>query len=188
MKLLEHRFGYGLSIFVLLISVFAFVQARELQSVSAWFPLFVSGAGAVVAAIVITTDIVVDRHARIGKSVPATVSAGVDSPESTAGPMPDTAEAEEDTTPAAVVLLGFGKYILWFIGFAVVLLLVGMPLGVFLWTFGFIRFGARESWLRAVISAVAITVGLTVLAGILALAVPEGLLIDSNLIIPNWRL
>lgn len=180
MKLLEQRFGYGLSIFVLVISVLAFMQARELQSVSAWFPLFVSGAGAIVAAIVIVADVVIDRRAQTEYHVPATVPAG-------GAELPADAE-EEDDAPPAIVLLGFVKYILWFVGFAVLFLLVGMPLSVFAWTLGFIRVASGETWRRAVISAAAITVALTILAGVLALAVPDGLLIDTNLIIPNWRL
>ena len=191
MKLLEQRFGYGLSIFVLLISVLAYVEARELQSVSAWFPVFVSAAGAIVAVIVIVADVVIDRKARAREVAPQAVPAGVPAaalPDEAVTPMLGDPEPEDDGTPPAVILLGFAKYFLWFIGFAVLFLLVGMPLSVLLWTLGFIRIASRETWLRAMISAVAITVGLVVLAGILALAVPEGLLIDSNLIIPNWRL
>jgi hypothetical protein len=184
MKILEHRFGYGLSVFVLIISVLAMWQATSFQSVSAWFPLFVSGAAAAVAAIVIAADVVVDRRSRRVDVGAAAMPAGA-----TGAPTDSAIDADPDATEAPrSILLGFTMYILWFIGFALLLVLFGMPLAVFLWTLGFIRFASRESWARAVISAVAITGALIVLAGILALAFPEGLILDSNLVIPNWRL
>jgi hypothetical protein len=143
------------------------------------------------ALIIIATDLTIDRRARhVATLVPATVSAEATTslPAEAAVTLPGDDGGEEDTTPPSVVLLGFGKYVSWFIGFAVLFLLLGMPLSVLIWVFGFIRIASGESWRRAVISAVALTLGLIVLAAVLGLGLPEGWLVDSNVIIPNWRL
>lgn len=167
MKTLAHRFEYGLSIFILAVSAFAAAKSAQFQPVSRWFPLFVSVTAVVVSALVIAFDVAADVRAKRRD---------------------DDSETEEDSTPAREVLLGFAKYMSWFIGFAVLFVLFGMPLAVLAWVLGFIRFAAGEPWLRSAASAVALTAGLIVLAAVLALALPHGLLIDSGAVIPNWRL
>lgn len=175
MKTLERRFDYGISFFILAVSVFAAVKSLEFQPVSQWFPLFVSVSAAAISIVVIVFDVLADVRS---KGRPDAVEAG------------DAEIPSEDTedTPARDVLAGFAKYIMWFAGFAVLFILLGMPMAVLVWVFGFIRLAAHESWLRAAISAASITVALILLAAFLALALPHGLLIDSGVVIPRWRL
>lgn len=171
MRLLEYRLGYGLAALIFVASILGAVWSLNFKSVSQWFPLFIGTAGGVLSALVIVVDVLGDRRARAAD----------------ANNTDDESDGGEETPRA--ILMQFGGYLLWFAGFIALLLMVGMPLAVAIWTFLFIRFAGRESLVRSAVSSLVLSALLVALAGVLGLGLPEGLLFDSGEIIPrNWRL
>lgn len=186
MKILEHRFEYGLTIGILLVCTLGAIGSLQFRAVSTWFPLFVGVTGALLAIVVLAVDIANDRRARHHVPTPATIDP-LDVIELETGIIA-TREIDEAEQRPSTVVRAFVRYIAWFAGFAALFLLVGLPLSVLVWIFLFVRFAAKESWLRAVLSALIMTALLFVLAATLNLGLPEGILLDSSAIIPSWRL
>jgi hypothetical protein len=186
-KILEHRFGYGVALFALLLCGYGVYGSLQFQAVSQWFPLFVSAAGVLVAVLILVFDTIADRRGTGSDTdddpVPTGVEDVFDEHETGTLRLP-----EEDEQRPSAILRGFAVYLLWFAAFALLFFLLGMPLAVFVWLLAFVRFAAHDSWLRAVISGVAMAVLLTLFAAFLPIALPVGLLIDSSAIVPTWRL
>jgi hypothetical protein len=182
MKALEHRFGYGLTIFILVVCSAGAIGSLEFRPVSQWFPLFAGVAGASIALLVLVVDLAHDVRARRAGTDPSAPPAH--EAELTVGEDPHRLDDE----PAGAVLLGFLKNMAWLVGFIILFVLFSMPIAVFVWIFLFIRFAADESWLRAVVSGAAMAILLIVFCAFLDLSMPEGLVLDSSLIIPTWRL
>ena len=182
MKVLEHRFGYGLTVGILLLCAFGAIGSLQFRAVSTWFPLFVGVTGALLAAVVLIVDLRADhKGVRTHQGYDPIDTIEMETGVVAAQDVPDVDQ------PPRQVLLSFLRYLAWFVGFATLFILFGLPLSVFVWLLLFVRFGAKESWLRAVLGAVIMTGLLFVLAATLALALPEGVLLDSSAIIPAWR-
>jgi hypothetical protein len=185
MKALEHRFGYGLTIFIMAVCSAGAIGSLQFKSVSQWFPLFAGVAGASIALLVLVIDVAHDvRARRAGTTQPSAPPARDERTVSDSGEDPHHVDDE----PAAAVLLGFIRNIAWLAALMTAFVLFSMPIAVFVWILFFIRFAADESWLRAVISGAAMTTLLIVFCAFLDLSMPEGLVLDSSLIIPTWRL
>lgn len=199
MRILEHRFGYGLSIGILLLCAFGAVYSLQFKAVSMWFPFFAGTAGAVISVLVIVFDVIGDRRHGIDRDGPREdvdeLDELADAVEAASGVPGAAVDVETGALPAVGrsdseprdILLGFAKYLAWFVAFVALFLLFGVLIAVPVWLFTFIRLAARESWLRAVIGAVAMTALIFLLAAFLALAMPHGVLIDSSALIPRWR-
>jgi hypothetical protein len=185
MKLLEHRFGYGLTIGILVLCGFAAVLSLQFRAVSLWFPFFVGVTGALLATLVLIVDLVGDRRIKRGFADPIAADP-IDRIEIETGLIALHDDSDEDE-PARSVLVSFTRYLAWLVCFVVLFLFFGMPIAVFVWLLLFVRFVAKESWLRAVFSAVIMAALLFVLSAFLNLALPEGLLIDSSAFVPHWR-
>lgn len=198
MKTLERSFNYGLLVAVIVICIYGALQAREFQDVSRWFPMFAGVVGAALAGVVLLGDVISQARrptatpvhaspAPPATHVPVSGSDAVD--EALTGTLPSDAEEKQDEEPRSrEVLLGFAFQFSWFIGFAVLLVLFSLLPAVFVWLVLVIRLVAKETWLRAVVSGLAMTTFLFLLSAFLGLALPEGLVFDSSVFIPIWRL
>lgn len=192
MKVLERRFGYGVTLSAIVLGALAVFGATQFRPVSQWFPMMISVATALLGLLVLCVDVIAERSAL--KHSPLAGSVPLGNGPVAAGPAGDVPEDEATSDEAATtdtdsrgVLLGFVKYMAWISGFAVLLVLIGMPLAVPLWMILFIRIAAKESYLYAGISAAAMTTLLFFVAALLDMAFPVGVLIDSGAIIPSWR-